>query len=329
MFEQKTSLKFFRSTDSLLSYKEKQLDELEQNFHRKLEQFGKQVKTKLTTASRDVAMECFELNETTALNSQKILGLRKLWKLKPRTSQVTTATTSSASSLASASATATSPGPIQSLSQRLKISGKAVSDVYVPSICDLKLLPGGLVLVTDLNNSCVKLFNTQGHFIDFQTLDGQPLRITILNPTSTCDWDVAVSLRKKCQIALIKVTQQRISFKTSITTSKPCGAIAAVDQGTLAVGYLSGYGIDLIDRSVHKVQDLGCISCHHQDGSTLIVDRKIHTLHVISPQGGWVKQVWSHPGGADKEGGLWAVSFLNDLCVCSTRESVFVLDVTH
>ncbi|GFS23844.1 hypothetical protein ElyMa_003400100 [Elysia marginata] len=140
----KTSLKFFRITDTVLSYKEKQLDELEQNFHRKLEQFTEQ------------------LSETTELNSQKILGLRKLWKLKPRTSQVTTATTSSASSLASASATATSPGgPIQSLSQMLSFSVKADSDVRDPGIEDVKLLPGGLVLVADGNNSCVKLFNTQ------------------------------------------------------------------------------------------------------------------------------------------------------------------------
>ncbi|GFR97840.1 hypothetical protein ElyMa_004486800 [Elysia marginata] len=105
---------------------------------------------------------CFQLSETTELNSQKILGLRKLWKLKPRTSQVTTATTSSASSLASASATATSPGgPIQSLRLRSSFSVKADSDVHAPYICDLKLLPGGLVLVADWNNKCVKLFNTQ------------------------------------------------------------------------------------------------------------------------------------------------------------------------
>ncbi|GFR98751.1 hypothetical protein ElyMa_001026800, partial [Elysia marginata] len=106
------------------------------------------------------------LSETTELNSQKILGLRKLWKLKPRTSQVTTATTSSASSLASASATATSPGPIQSLSQRSSFSVKADSDVDDPFIFDVKLLPGGLVLVADWSNECVKLFNSQNKEIE-------------------------------------------------------------------------------------------------------------------------------------------------------------------
>ncbi|GFR65643.1 hypothetical protein ElyMa_000207500 [Elysia marginata] len=77
-------------------------------------------------------------------------------------SQVTTATTSSPSSLASASATATSlGGPIQSLSLRLSFSVEAVCDAYNPYIADLKLLPGGLVLLADSWNSCVKLFNTQ------------------------------------------------------------------------------------------------------------------------------------------------------------------------
>ncbi|GFR92488.1 hypothetical protein ElyMa_000868900 [Elysia marginata] len=277
-----------RTTDSLLSYQEKQLDELEQNFHRKLEQFGKQVKKTLRAASSHDTSSSFEkrkdkslklieesveqlskrmndveekqtktqnkvkelsgklcdcrkkiqddlseklndvheniqkrldsdlskLKETTALNAQKILGLRKLWKLKPRTSQVTTATTSSASSLASASATATSPGrPIQSLSQRLSFTVGADSDNHAPNIVDLKLLPGGLVLVADGNNECVKLFNSQGQFMDSQTLDGKPRRIAVLNPTSTCDWDLALTLAGKYQIVFIKVTQQEISFK--------------------------------------------------------------------------------------------------------------------
>ncbi|GFR64692.1 hypothetical protein ElyMa_001929600 [Elysia marginata] len=43
------------------AYKEKQLDELEGDFHKKLEQFAKAVKTTLRTAPRDVANECFDL----------------------------------------------------------------------------------------------------------------------------------------------------------------------------------------------------------------------------------------------------------------------------
>ncbi|GFR85172.1 hypothetical protein ElyMa_002435700, partial [Elysia marginata] len=46
-------------------------------------------------------------------------------------------------------------------------------------------------------------------------------------------------------------------LQTSITTSKPCWAIAAVDQGTLAVGYHWGdHGIDLIDSSGHILRQL-------------------------------------------------------------------------
>ncbi|GFR64695.1 hypothetical protein ElyMa_001929700 [Elysia marginata] len=48
-------------TDNLLAYKEKQLDELEGDFLKKLEQFAKAAKTTLRTAPRDVANECFNL----------------------------------------------------------------------------------------------------------------------------------------------------------------------------------------------------------------------------------------------------------------------------
>ncbi|GFR65010.1 hypothetical protein ElyMa_003645700 [Elysia marginata] len=109
------------------------------------------------------------------------------------------------------------------LSKRSSFSVKAVSDVRAPGILDLKLLPGGLVLVVDYSNSCVKLFNTQGRFIDSQTLDENPWRIAVLNPTSTCDWDVAVTLLDKCQIALLKVTQQRISCKVRKFIMKKLG----------------------------------------------------------------------------------------------------------
>ncbi|GFS00319.1 hypothetical protein ElyMa_002811700 [Elysia marginata] len=82
-------------------------------------------------------------------------------------------------------------------------------------------------------------------------------------------------------------------------------------------------------HKLNKVQKPWGISCHHQDGSTLSFDRETDTLHVISPQGGWVKQVWSKPCGANKEDRLYAVSFLNDLCVCCTLKSVFLLDVIY
>ncbi|GFR88920.1 hypothetical protein ElyMa_002529700 [Elysia marginata] len=85
-----------------------------------------------------------------------------------QTSQVTKTTTTSVSSLASASSTSTSPGPIQSLSQRLSFSVEAGSGDHDPYIYDLKLLPGGLVLVADGNNECVKLFNSQTVVETFQ-----------------------------------------------------------------------------------------------------------------------------------------------------------------
>ncbi|KAK3781919.1 hypothetical protein RRG08_064174 [Elysia crispata] len=33
------------------------------------------------------------------------------------------------------------------------------------------------------------------------------------------------------------------------------------------------------------------------DGSSIVVDRGKHSLHLISPDGAWVKNLWTHPGG--------------------------------
>ncbi|GFS05066.1 hypothetical protein ElyMa_001190200 [Elysia marginata] len=236
----------------------KKLIDVETQMQDELSEQLTDVETKINNRlDRDLS----EIHNTSELNSQKIKGLRKLQKLlkckAEQNPQVTTATAScSASSQASTSAASTLPGHIQSLSQRLSFSVKVYPEAGVPLICDLKLLPGGLVLASDFYNSSVKLFNTQGHFIYTHILDGKPLRITVLNPKSTCGWDVAVTLKEKCHIALINVTQQKISLKKMVTTTKPCRAIAAVDQGTLAVGYLQSFGVDLIDLSGNVIRQL-------------------------------------------------------------------------
>ena len=66
------------------------------------------------------------------------------------------------------------------------------------------------------------------------------------------------------------------------------------------------------------------------DGSSIIVDSSKRTLHLISPDGVWVKNLWTHPGGEDKDDSLFSVSVMEQRCVCSTfRGSVFVMDVSY
>ncbi|KAK3738662.1 hypothetical protein RRG08_047311 [Elysia crispata] len=130
--------------------KEKVMDDLENQFHKKLNNFTADAKTKMRSFSREAAIQVFELTlvfltqafpdlsrvEETASYFQKkvetdlkklnkakeshthqILGLRKLQKLfcdKTKISQTMGATAPS-TTLASASAVATPPGPPESL----------------------------------------------------------------------------------------------------------------------------------------------------------------------------------------------------------------------
>ena len=66
------------------------------------------------------------------------------------------------------------------------------------------------------------------------------------------------------------------------------------------------------------------------DGSFIIADGDKRTLNLISPDGAWVKNLWTHPGGEDKDVPLFAVSLMNQRCVvCTDRGSVFVMDVSY
>ena len=41
------------------------------------------------------------------------------------------------------------------------VSAKALEDKVTPDVNDMALLPGGLIVVADGNNKCVKLMNSQ------------------------------------------------------------------------------------------------------------------------------------------------------------------------
>ena len=66
------------------------------------------------------------------------------------------------------------------------------------------------------------------------------------------------------------------------------------------------------------------------DGSFIIADRDKRTLNLISPDGVCVRNLWTHPGGEDKDDPLLFVSVMEQCCVCFiVRGSVFVLDVSY
>ncbi|GFO00460.1 hypothetical protein PoB_002696500 [Plakobranchus ocellatus] len=61
------------------------------------------------------------------------------------------------------------------------------------------------------------------------------------------------------------------------------------------------------------------------DGSILVTDRSNNTLHLVSSQGAWTKQLWSVPRDRDKDDKLWIVSTDERMCVCVTEKgSVYI-----
>ncbi|KAK3759415.1 hypothetical protein RRG08_047303 [Elysia crispata] len=293
-------------SESAFSAKEKFLDELEEQFLKNVKDFTSDVKKTMRNASRECAMEIFEmaiafltqvfpnptnlgaslcdsddiqslskrisdvetketlmekkfnkglekLTKSKKFYSKQISGLRKLQtvivKERIKATQTAAATTTTASGLASAAATTAQQRSVQKLSPKTFFSAKFPQDTKDPRIIDAKLLPGGLVLLADIWNSCVKLFNRHGQLLHREVLDAEPLRLTVMDSTPTCMWDVALTLSKTSQIAILRVISNSLSLKTSIQTAKPCVAIAAVDAKTLAVGYFAEFGIDLIDLS--------------------------------------------------------------------------------
>ncbi|KAK3724965.1 hypothetical protein RRG08_005396 [Elysia crispata] len=283
-------------SESAFSAKEKFLDELEEQFLKNVKDFTSDVKKTMRNASRQCAMEIFEMaivfltqvfpNPTSIgaslcdsddiqsvskrlsdvetketliekkLNKglEKISGLRKLQtvilKERIKASQTAAATTTATSSgLASAAATTAQQRPVQKLSAKAIFSVKVPEDTKGPCIVDIKLLPGGLVLLADFGNKCLKLYNQSGSYVKSQILDRAPLRLAVMDDRSLLQQNVALTLQEKSLIVIHTISSVSMSLKIPIRTAKPCCAIAAVDAKTLAVGYFDVKGIDLIDLS--------------------------------------------------------------------------------
>ncbi|KAK3725300.1 hypothetical protein RRG08_036694, partial [Elysia crispata] len=223
------------------------LEDAQQNLSQKFSE----VQEKASSFQHKVENDLDELSKANESKTHQILGLRKLQNLlreKTKTSQ-TTAVTTPSTTKASASAAATPCGPPKSLSQRSTFSARTRNDTNVPHISDTKLLPGGLVVLSDYNNHCAKLYDNQGRHIHTQALDSSPCSMTVMDIGSPASWDLCVTLPLINKISLMEVRSNGVNIKTSIKTSKEYTAIAAVTTQTLAVGSFLPAGMDLIDLS--------------------------------------------------------------------------------
>ncbi|KAK3752006.1 hypothetical protein RRG08_048493 [Elysia crispata] len=48
-----------------------------------------------------------------------------------------------------------------------------------------------------------------------------------------------------------------------------------------------------------------------QDGWFVVLDWRTRSLHLVTPDGRWDRQLWRHPRGSDSKGCLWGVSEQN------------------
>ncbi|GFO49523.1 hypothetical protein PoB_007602800 [Plakobranchus ocellatus] len=116
-----------------------------------------------------------------------------------------------------------------------------------PCIVDVQLLPGGRLVLADVLNVCVQLFDTQGQHVHTLECRSRPYRLALLD-SSSIGHTVAMTLPYCAGIDLLELVGDSIKVKKTLQTSIQYDAVAAVYSQTLAVGH--GHldiGIDLMD----------------------------------------------------------------------------------
>ncbi|GFO09014.1 hypothetical protein PoB_003551900 [Plakobranchus ocellatus] len=203
--------------------------------------------TKLETLATDTKDSLKELTEVSKENSANIQGLRKLQILMKQRKQAS----------AAAAAAAVTPPPTAAsaslLSRRLKdvrqtnrFTAKVRTDQSTPLIWNVQLLPDRRFLLTDCRNMCVKLFDTQGQHLHTLECRSQPCCLAVLD-NSSIRHTVAITLPDRPGIDLLEVAGDHVKVQRTLQTSAQYGPVTAVSKQILAVGYLRGPGIDLID----------------------------------------------------------------------------------
>ncbi|KAK3730143.1 hypothetical protein RRG08_039919 [Elysia crispata] len=96
------------------------------------------------------------------------------------------------------------------------------------------------------------------------------------------------------------------------STLFPCSMLTTPD-GFLMVPSHMGDSIakmNLDDKTIvfhHKVEQIKNPRgiAYAMDGSLIVVDETMRTLHLIRPNGVWLKKLWTDPGGQDADDELW------------------------
>ncbi|GFN86656.1 hypothetical protein PoB_001316200 [Plakobranchus ocellatus] len=203
--------------------------------------------TKLETLASETKDSIKKLTQVSKENSANIQGLRKLQMLmKQRDQAAATAAAAAVTPPPPAPGASALSRPLKDVRRRNSFDAKISDDQSTPDIEDVQLLPGGRLLLADWDNRCVKLFDTQGQHLHTLECRSVPRRLAVLDSSATSQ-TVAVTLPDCRGIDILEVNGDNMEVKRTLQTSRGYYAVAAVNNLTLAVGYNTGSGIDLID----------------------------------------------------------------------------------
>ncbi|KAK3745875.1 hypothetical protein RRG08_015602 [Elysia crispata] len=126
-----------------------------------------------------------------------------------------------------------------------------------PDVTDVKLLPGGFIVIADKSNYCIKLFDTQGQSLCSKKFKNPPLSLAVFDAKATLNWEVGVSFQRSKFIFILEVKPpNEITILHEIKTKGACQNLAAFDCNHLACGYQNIPGIDSINRKDNALSKL-------------------------------------------------------------------------
>ncbi|GFO48789.1 hypothetical protein PoB_007529400 [Plakobranchus ocellatus] len=66
------------------------------------------------------------------------------------------------------------------------------TDLHQPDIFEVKVLPGGRLMLTDFGNSCIKLFTTEGEHLNKLQCRNRPYYLAVLDSSDASKCITAV-----------------------------------------------------------------------------------------------------------------------------------------
>ncbi|XP_076438606.1 uncharacterized protein LOC143277612 [Babylonia areolata] len=213
-----------------------------------------------------------------------------------------------------------------------KVSPRTADDILTPCITAVVCLPDDRLVMTDIDNSKVKVMGmAPPHTVSSLSTPEQPRRLAVLS-----DGLVAVTTRKPV-ICLVNVTANTVAVRSRVRTNRVYVGIAGHRDGHMIVGCDSSFtgtaSVDVLNRQGHVVTTVtdstrltGLKSPYYLfdtgDGHVLVSDYQTDLVHQVCVRSGQVTQTFQHahvkrPGQvcADTASNIYIVSSVGK-CVC-------------